>query len=85
MPIFSMARVHNDAPWSLFSPHLVPLLTGCFGPAFEAKYVAYEMDPAIPRVTVPARSVMNAITQAQIETGGPFILYKDAINRTSLV
>lgn len=75
-----MARVHNDELWSLFSPHLVPLLNGTFGPTFEARYVAYELDTSIPRVTVPARSIMTAIVEAQIETGGPFILYKDAIN-----
>lgn len=74
-----MRRVKQDAEWTLFSPQLVPLLSEKHGLEFDLQYETYEMSD-VPRHTVRARDVWNAIVESQIETGGPFMLYKDAIN-----
>ena len=74
-----MSRVETDSSWSLFSPNDAPLLLNSFGAVFDSQYENYEAS-AIPRSTVPARTIWNAILECQIETGGPFMLYKDAIN-----
>jgi len=74
-----MIRVETDSLWSLFNPDDVPLLLNSTGEAFNLEYEKYEAS-TIPRETLPARTIWNAILESQIETGGPFILYKDAIN-----
>lgn len=74
-----MDRVENGLLWSLFSPGDVPGLADSFGEDFSERYRIFEKSP-IPRKTVAARTVWDAMISAQIETGGPFMLYKDAIN-----
>jgi len=74
-----MRRVENNANWSLFNPLDVPGLARQYGPTFDAEYKAYEAS-GVYRVNITARTIWNAILECQMETGGPFILYKDSIN-----
>lgn len=80
-----MRRVHNDAPWSLFSPGDTPYLEGRHGGSFDAIYSAYESDTDTKRNIVDARLLMDAITQCQIDTGEPAVMFKDAVNRTQFI
>jgi ribonucleoside-diphosphate reductase alpha chain len=77
-----MKRVEEDAEWSLFCPHEAPDLQNTYGEAFEKLYTQYEKDGRARR-TVPARELWNAVLEAQIETGTPYLLYKDACNEKS--
>ena len=74
-----MRRVENNANWSLFNPPDVPRLARRYGHTFNTEYEAYEAS-SVHRVNVPARTIWDAVLQCQMETGGPFILYKDSIN-----
>lgn len=75
-----MERVEKDEMWSLFSPDEAKGLTDVYGDEFEELYVKYEKE-GIARKTVNARKLWNAILTAQIETGTPYLLCKDAANR----
>jgi len=77
-----MKRVEDDAEWSLFCPHEAPDLQNTYGAEFEKLYTQYEEEGRARR-TVPARELWNAILEAQIETGTPYLLYKDACNEKS--
>lgn len=77
-----MRRVENDEKWSLFCPNDAPGLSDVHGAAFEELYHKYEKDNRARKV-VEARKVWYAILEAQIETGTPYMLYKDACNRKS--
>ena len=77
-----MKRVEENGNWSLFCPHEAKGLEELYGAAFEAEYVRYE-EEGKARKTIPARELWNAILEAQIETGTPYILYKDAANEKS--
>jgi ribonucleoside-diphosphate reductase alpha subunit len=77
-----MKRVEENGQWSLFCPHEAKGLEELYGAAFEAKYEQYEQEGKA-RKTIPARELWNAILEAQIETGTPYILYKDAANEKS--
>jgi ribonucleoside-diphosphate reductase alpha subunit len=77
-----MKRVEEDATWSLFCPNEAPGLFTTHSAEFEALYEQYELEGKARRV-VPARELWNAILEAQIETGTPYILYKDAANAKS--
>lgn len=77
-----MKRVEENGQWSLFCPHEAKGLEELYGDAFEAQYVQYEQEGKA-RKTIPARELWNAILEAQIETGTPYILYKDAANEKS--
>lgn len=77
-----MKRVEENGQWSLFCPHEAKGLEELYGDAFETQYVQYEQEGKA-RKTVPARELWNAILEAQIETGTPYILYKDAANEKS--
>ena len=77
-----MERVETDEDWSLFSPDEAKNLDNVYGTEFEKLYVKYEKE-GIARKTVKARKVWNAILTAQIETGTPYLLCKDAANRKS--
>ncbi|KAL6304378.1 alpha subunit of ribonucleoside-diphosphate reductase [Sparassis latifolia] len=77
-----MQRVFNDVTWSLFDPNDVPsLLTTC-SDNFELAYEQYEHDNLSAKV-VTARDLWFTIVHSQIETGEPFILYKDYVNSKS--
>ncbi len=82
VPDLLLERVRDDGPWSLFSPEQVPELPETCGEAFRAHYLRYEAAGAALQ-TLPARKLWHAILEAQIETGGPYLLYKDACNAKS--
>jgi ribonucleoside-diphosphate reductase alpha chain len=75
-----MKRVKNDEQWSLFDPNECPFLSDTFGEEYEKLYTTYEEEKRYKR-QVPARRVWNYILTSQIETGVPYILFKDHINR----
>ena len=77
-----MQRVENNQEWSLFCPHEAPGLADCYGKEFERLYLQYERDGKA-RETVKAQELWFAILEAQIETGTPFMLYKDSANAKS--
>lgn len=77
-----MKRVEENGDWSLFCPHEAKGLEECYGEAFEELYIRYEQEGKARR-TVSARELWNAILEAQIETGTPYLLYKDASNLKS--
>ena len=77
-----MKRVEENGQWSLFCPHEAKGLEELYGAAFEEHYIRYEQEGKA-RKTVPARELWNSILEAQIETGTPYILYKDAANEKS--
>ena len=78
----SVAQLRQeDQLWSVFDPQDVPELQDRYGDDFDTAYVDLENnDKAIS--TLPARRLWDRILQAQIETGMPFMLFHDAINRT---
>jgi len=77
-----MKRVEANGDWSLFCPHEAKGLEELYGTAFEERYEQLEKEGK-QRKTIPAREIWNAILEAQIETGTPYILYKDAANEKS--
>ena len=77
-----MQRVQADGEWSLFCPHECPGLDDCWGEAFETLYTRYESEGKARRV-IKAQELWFAILESQIETGTPYLLYKDAANRKS--
>ncbi len=82
VPDMFMERVKDDKSWSLFCPNEAQKLFDTYGGEFEALYHQYERDGKA-RKTVPARELWNKILESQIETGTPYILYKDAANKKS--
>jgi len=82
IPDLFMQRVEEDGEWSLFCPHESPNLQETYGAEFEQLYTRYEREGKARR-TIPARELWNAILEAQIETGTPYLLYKDACNEKS--
>ncbi len=82
IPDLFMKRVEADGKWSLFCPNEAPDLHDCYGDEFEALYEKYEKEGKA-RKTVNAREIWSAILDSQIETGTPYILYKDAANEKS--
>ncbi len=75
-----MKRVESNGQWSLFCPNEAPGLHEVWGEEFEELYEKYEKEGRA-RKTIEAQKLWYAILEAQIETGGPFMLYKDACNR----
>ncbi|TFY71562.1 hypothetical protein EVG20_g1448 [Dentipellis fragilis] len=82
VPDLFMKRVESNGEWSLFSPDEAPDLHEVWGDEFEALYEKYEREGRA-RKTIPAQKLWYAILEAQTETGGPFICYKDSANRKS--
>ncbi len=77
-----MKRVETDAEWSLFDADECPGLEEAYGDAYEELYTNYENEGKA-RKTIPARKVWNYIITSQIETGVPYICFKDAVNKKS--
>jgi ribonucleotide reductase alpha subunit len=77
-----MERIKNNGKWSLFCPNECPGLVELFGEQFKELYERYELEGKM-RKTVNARDLWFKILDSQMETGTPYILYKDAINRKS--
>jgi len=82
VPDLFMKRVETDALWTLFCPSEAPGLADVWGAAFETLYERYEAEGK-GRKQVKARDLWARITTAQIETGTPYLLYKDAANAKS--
>lgn len=82
VPDLFMQRVKEDGNWSLFCPNEAPNLYNTYGGAFEALYHQYEQE-GLARKVVKAQELWFAILESQIETGTPYILYKDAANQKS--
>ncbi len=82
VPDLFMKRVEANEEWSLFCPHEAPGLHDCFGKEFEDLYHKYEAEGRA-RKTIKAQELWFAILEAQIETGTPYLLYKDAANSKS--
>jgi ribonucleoside-diphosphate reductase alpha subunit len=77
-----MKRVEKNEMWSLFCPSVVPQLTETYGEEFETIYLQAEKDKKYVK-QLPAQEVWKAILNSQIETGLPYICYKDAANEKS--
>ena len=77
-----MERVQADGEWSLFCPHECPGLDDCWGEEFTTLYNRYESEGKARRV-IKAQELWFTILESQIETGTPYMLYKDAANRKS--
>ncbi|KAI9477069.1 ribonucleotide reductase [Zychaea mexicana] len=82
VPDLFMKRVEGNGDWSLFCPNEAPGLDQCYGEEFERLYIKYEQEGRA-RKTVSAQKLWFAVLDAQIETGMPYMLYKDACNEKS--
>jgi ribonucleoside-diphosphate reductase alpha chain len=82
MPDLFMQRVENNEMWSLFCPNEAPGLAEVWGEDFERLYEKYEKEGKFRR-QIKAQDLWFEILESQIETGTPYILYKDAANRKS--
>ena len=82
VPDLFMKRVEKNEEWALFCPKEAPGLADCYGETFERLYQKYEREGRA-RETVKAQDLWFAILEAQIETGTPYMLYKDAANGKS--
>ena len=81
-PDLFMQRVEDNGDWSFFCPNECPGLQDVYGAEFKAMFEDYERR-GMARETLPARVVWDKIVEAQIETGTPYMLYKDAANEKS--
>ncbi|MFP5490900.1 MAG: ribonucleoside-diphosphate reductase subunit alpha [Bacteriovoracia bacterium] len=81
-PDLFMKRVETDGNWSFFCPNKAPGLSECWGKEFEEKYELYEKEGRANR-TMKARDLWFKVIQSQIETGAPFMLFKDHANSKS--
>ena len=82
IPDLFMKRVEENGEWTLMCPNECPHLFDTYGDEFEKLYTSYEK-VGKGRKTVKARELWEKILEAQIETGNPYMLYKDAVNRKS--
>jgi ribonucleoside-diphosphate reductase alpha subunit len=82
IPDLFMKRIEEGGDWSLFCPNECPGLCDTWGDEFEALYQKYEAEGRA-RKTIKAQELWFAILEAQVETGTPYMLYKDAANRKS--
>jgi|TARA_B110000467_G_scaffold164605_2_gene194574 ribonucleoside-diphosphate reductase alpha chain len=81
-PDLFMERVEQNADWSFFCPNECPGLQDAYGEEFKALFEKYEA-AGLARETLPARTVWDKVVESQIETGTPYMLYKDAANEKS--
>jgi ribonucleoside-diphosphate reductase alpha chain len=77
-----MERVMGNKVWSLFCPDKCPGLSDCYGEEYRTLYMKYEVDKKYNK-QINARDLWLKILDAQMETGTPYILYKDACNSKS--
>ncbi|HNL84499.1 MAG TPA: ribonucleoside-diphosphate reductase subunit alpha [Chitinophagales bacterium] len=82
IPDLFMKRVKDNASWSLMCPNECPGLCDVYGEEFEALYLKYEAEGKV-RKTIKAQELWFHIMDSQIETGTPYMLYKDHANRKS--
>lgn len=82
IPDLFMKRVENNEKWSLFCPNEAPELHKYWGEDFEILYERYEKEGRARR-SIKAQELWFKILEAQIETGSPYMVYKDACNKKS--
>lgn len=82
IPDLFMKRVEEDSTWTLMCPNECPNLYNIHGEEFESLYLQYESEGK-GRKTIKARELWEKILESQIETGTPYMLYKDSANRKS--
>ena len=82
IPDLFMKRVEANGSWSLMCPNECPGLADCHGAEFEELYERYEAEGRA-RKAIPAQQLWFAILDSQVETGTPYMLYKDACNGKS--
>ena len=82
IPDLFMKRVEADSHWSLFCPHEAPGLADCYGAEFERLYTQYEAEGRAKK-TIRAQDLWFHVLETQIESGSPYMLYKDSINEKS--
>jgi ribonucleoside-diphosphate reductase alpha subunit len=82
IPDLFMRRVQTGSAWSLFDPDACPGLSDVWGDAYDALYESYETR-GLATKTVPAQDLWHAMIRSQIETGQPYVLFKDACNKKS--
>ena len=82
IPDLFMKRVESNEDWTLMCPNECPGLYNCHSEEFEKLYLNYEKEGK-GRKTIKARELWEKILESQIETGTPYMLYKDACNRKS--
>ncbi len=81
-PDLFMKRVEEDGMWSLFCPHECPGMSDCYGAEFEKLYTSYE-EAGKAKKTIRAQDLWFAILESQVESGSPYMLYKDSANEKS--
>ncbi len=82
IPDLFMKRVKENGTWTLMCPHECPGLSETYGEEFEALYTKYEKEGK-GRKTIQAQELWFKVLESQIETGTPYMLYKDAANAKS--
>ncbi|XP_064636493.1 ribonucleoside-diphosphate reductase large subunit-like [Lineus longissimus] len=82
IPDLFMKRVEENGDWTLMCPAECPGMADCWGEEFEKLYTSYEK-AGKGRKTIKAQTLWSHIIDAQVETGTPYMLYKDACNRKS--
>ncbi len=82
VPDLFMKRVEENGDWTLMCPNECPGLSDAYGPAFDELYSKYEAEGR-GRKTIKAQDVWFKILESQIETGTPYMVYKDAANLKS--
>ncbi|MBI1836510.1 MAG: ribonucleoside-diphosphate reductase subunit alpha [Flavobacteriia bacterium] len=82
IPDLFMKRVKENGDWTLMCPHECPGLSDTHSAEFEALYTKYETEGK-GRKTIKAQDLWFKILESQIETGTPYMLYKDAANAKS--
>jgi ribonucleotide reductase alpha subunit len=82
VPDLFMERVKSNSKWALFCPHECPGLADVYGDKFKELYEKYESDGKARKI-MNARDLWFKILDAQMETGTPYILYKDSANEKS--
>ncbi len=82
IPSLFMEKVKNNEDWGLFCPHKCPGLADCYGEDFRTLYEKYMKEGKALKV-VKARDLWFKILDSQMETGTPYLLYKDAANEKS--
>ena len=82
IPDLFMERIKTSGKWTLMCPDECPGLSDVYGEEFEKLYTKYEMEGR-GRLTMNARDLWFQVLDAQMETGTPYLLFKDAVNRKS--
>jgi ribonucleoside-diphosphate reductase alpha chain len=82
IPDLFMRRVEDDGVWTLFCPNEAPGLADVYGDEFDALYTRYEKEGR-GRKTISAQKLWFKVLDSQIETGTPYLLYKDPANKKS--